>query len=148
MKINNKQHGFTLIELMIVVAILGIIVSLAVPSYQDSVRKTARKDAMGSLGGMANALERWKTQNDTYLGAGTTANNTGAPTIYRTQSPADGAAKYNLTILAVTDTSYTLRATPIGSQAQDGYLELLSTGQKRWDADNSNGISGTENTWQ
>ena len=58
--------GFTLIELIITVAIIGILVSIAYPSYQDSIMKSRRVDAQGKLLSFANALERYYTQCNTY----------------------------------------------------------------------------------
>jgi len=54
----NKQTAFTLIELMVTVAIVGILASIAYPSYQDSVRKSRRADVKGVVLGLANAMER------------------------------------------------------------------------------------------
>jgi len=144
----NRAKGFTLMELMIVVAIISIIATIAYPSYQNSVKKARRGDAKGAMEGLAQAMERHFTANNTYLGAGTTGGNTGAPTIYPTQSPIDGGTKfYNLTIQAATATTFTLRATPINGQVGDGMLELDNTGARRWDADNGGTFSATENTW-
>lgn len=61
-----QQAGMTLIELMIVVAILGIIISIAVPSYQDSVRKSRRADGMALLNQILQAQERFYINNMTY----------------------------------------------------------------------------------
>jgi type IV pilus assembly protein PilE len=144
----RRSKGFTLMELMIVVAIVSIIAAVAYPSYQNSVKKARRGDAKGALEGLSQALERHFTANNTYLGAGTTGGNTGAPTIYPTQAPLDGTTKfYNLTISAATATTYTLRATPINGQVDDGLLELDNTGARRWDADNNGSFSTSESTW-
>jgi len=150
MNLEQKQQGVTLIELMVVVAIVGILVAIAYPSYQDSVKSSRRSDAQGALTGLASAMERHFTANNSYLGAGASGADTGAPAIYATQSPLDGTSKfYDLTIQAgITATTYTLRATPISAQVGDGLIELLSTGQKRWDKDNSGDATGTgENNW-
>ncbi len=113
--------GFTLIELMIVVAIVGILAGIAYPSYQEQVRSSRRAECGGALMGLANAMERHFTTNNSYLGAGTTAGNTGTPTIYNTQCPIDGGtATYDLTINTVTQTTYTLYASPIAGAPQAG----------------------------
>ena len=118
----KKNKGFTLIELIVAVAIVGILAAIAIPSYQDSVRKSRRSDAKGALMGLANAMERYFTATSSYLGAaGTTATpaNTGAPRIYAPKSPVDGGGPkyYNLTINAATASTYTLYAAPITTAA-------------------------------
>jgi len=120
-----KQKGFTLIELMIVVALIAILASIAYPSYQEQVRKSKRSDATGALEGLANVMERDFTENSTYrdvIAAG----------LYANQSPVDTAAAYNLAVPAVTATTYTLRANRTGSQAVDrcGDLVLNNAGTK------------------
>lgn len=134
---NNRAQGFSLIELMIVVVVIGALAAIAVPNYQVYLVKTRRADAQGVLVSFANAMERYYTENNTYIGAAAGGANTGAPaaaTFGFTQAPIDGTTKYyNLTIGAATGTTYTLRATPIGAQVGDGYLELLSNGARRWD---------------
>lgn len=144
-----RSKGFTLIELMIVVAIIGILAAIAYPSYQDHVRKTRRSDAQGALMGLANAMERHYTANNTYAGAAAGGNDTGAPAIYADESPLDGGTKfYDLAIVAPTSaTSYTIRATPKNGQAGDGVLQLSSTGIRWWDTDNDGVVDAGENTW-
>jgi type IV pilus assembly protein PilE len=129
----DKQQAFTLIELMVTVAIVGILAGIAYPGYQDSIMKSRRADAEGALLGFANAMERHFTETNSYLGAGTTSGNTGAPTIFSTTSPVDGGTPYyNLTINAATASSYTLNAAPTGAQANDkcGTLSLTQTGTR------------------
>jgi type IV pilus assembly protein PilE len=53
-----SNKGFTLIEVMIVVAIVGILAAVAYPSYQDHVRKSRRAEAQSALMGLAAAMER------------------------------------------------------------------------------------------
>jgi len=128
-----QQNGFTLIELMVTVAIVGILAGIAYPSYQDSVMKSRRADAKGALLGLANAMERHFTARNTYLGAGTIDGDTGSPTIFSATCPVDGGTPYyNLTINAATASAYTLHAAPTGAQANDkcGTLSLTQTGAR------------------
>lgn len=143
---SRRSSGFTLIELMIVVAIVGILAAIAYPSYLEYVERSRRTDAQGALLGLANAMERHHTANNTYLGAG--APDTGAPSIFPDEVPRDGNDKYyDLSITAATATTYTVRATPKNAQAGDGVLELTSTGIKRWDRDND-GLAAGDDTWE
>lgn len=63
---NGKQQGFTLIELMITVAILGIIASIALPSYFEHVKRTARAEAITALLDAANKQEQFFVDNREY----------------------------------------------------------------------------------
>lgn len=62
----KKSKGFTLIELMIVVAIIGILAAVAFPAYQDSVRKGKRSDGQAALMDIMAKQERYYTDNNTY----------------------------------------------------------------------------------
>lgn len=141
--VNCKHRGFTLIEIMIVVAIIGILSAIAYPSYNNSVVKSRRADAQSALIGLSQQMERHFAQKSTYTSA-ITGSAPQPPNIFAVQVPVDGgAATYDLKVQAVTATSYTLRAEPVGVQDGDGYLELLSTGVRRWD-ENDNGV---KNCW-
>lgn len=120
-------------ELMIVVAIVGIIAAIAYPSYQEQVLKTRRAECTGALAGFGNAMERFFTVNSSYLGAAAAGANTGAPAVFTPTCPADGGtATYDLTIQLTTVSTYLLHAAPIGQQANDkcGTLTLTNTGLK------------------
>ncbi|WP_160154505.1 type IV pilin protein [Microbulbifer sp. ALW1] len=127
----NKQRGFSLIELMIVVAIIAIIAGIAMPSYQEYVKGSRRADAQGALMGLAQAMEQHFTQNGSYTGS--EAN--GVPVIFATEAPLDGGTKYyDLRItLGNGGGSYELQAQAKGVQADDGNLLLRSSGEKGWD---------------
>lgn len=99
--------------------------------------------------GLANAMERHFTVNNTYEGAATGGADTGAPATYPDEAPLDGSVKYyDLRIVAPTNaTTYTIRATPKGGQAGNGVLQLSSTGVRWWDADNDGVVDTGENRW-
>ncbi len=135
----KTNKGFTLIELMIVVAIIGILASIAYPSYVESVAKARRADAKGALLNFANSMERYYTVNNTYCGAVpaiaapivcNAANDVGAPRADVYVTPVETAQNYTLTITAVTAATYTLTATRAGSQTSDkcGSFTLTHTG--------------------
>ncbi|WP_231871169.1 type IV pilin protein [Halioglobus sp. HI00S01] len=112
------------------------------PAYQDSVIKSRRSTAQSDLIGFAQAMEREFSAKFTYA-------NAVAGTVYPDTSPTDGdTAFYNLSIQAVTANTYTLRATPTGSQSGDGIIELTNLGAKRWDRNNDGIFSAAENTWE
>jgi type IV pilus assembly protein PilE len=126
----KRQYGFTLIELMIVIAIIAILASIAYPAYQDQVRKSRRADCEGSLLGLANALERYYTANNRFTG---TSLGTNAGDIFPAQCPIDGGtATYDLSVTAASASAYTIQAAPTGPQTSDkcGTLTLTSTGVK------------------
>lgn len=123
----NKQRGVTLLELLIVIVVIGILVAVAYPSYTKQVQRTKRAECAGGLVQLANAMERYFSQNNSYTGA------TPLNTLTIDKCPIDDGAKtYDLTIPVLTATTYTLRATPVGGQANDacGYLELDNAGRK------------------
>lgn len=154
-KSKGSEQGFTLIELMIVVAIIGIIAAIAYPSYVEQVKSTRRADVQGSLMSFANAMERYYTQNNTYVGAdgGTSdiSNTLTAPdaSVFASQAPTDGNPVYNMRIYNLTSNSYELRAVPIsgGPQDGDGFIQLLSTGARGWDKNGNGSIDTGEDTW-
>ncbi|WP_206769022.1 MULTISPECIES: type IV pilin protein [unclassified Marinobacter] len=123
----GRDAGFTLIELMIVVAIIGIIAAIAYPSYQDSVRKTRRATAQAELMELAQWMERQYSADFSYLEGGN------QPVLPFTQSPRTGTAFYNFGFNgAVSANAYTVQAVPAGDQAKDacGTLRLTQTGAK------------------
>lgn len=144
-------QGFTLVEMMIVLVILGILAAIALPGYNGQVAKSRRSDCMGVLLGFAQAMEKYNAANFTYLGAANGGSDTGAPAsnLYPAQCPLEGDAFYTLTIQAATANSYTVQATPVAGSAQDGdgFLRVNSLGQRIWDENNDGSVGANDNNW-
>ncbi|WJG08479.1 type IV pilin protein [Aliiglaciecola sp. LCG003] len=150
----TKNSGFTLIELMIVVAIIGIITSIAYPSYQGFMKSSNRSAAQADLMALAAALERHKASSYTYKGAAESAGDTGKPAVFHAHSPSSeplANKKYDLTIdsVSASGNSYLILAKPVASSAQsgDGTLYFYSDGRKAWDKNDSNSLSSDEYCW-
>jgi type IV pilus assembly protein PilE len=136
-----QSTGFTLIELMIAIAIVGIIAAVAFPSYQNYVRQTNRAVARALLYENAQFMERFYTQNNQYIasvGNDGIANGGGGDDVSVAlpirQSPRrpdpDVVVQYNISLAVVTDDTFTLQAVPTGIMAGDpcGTLTLTNTG--------------------
>jgi len=108
-----ETRGFTLVEMMVVVAIIAILAGIAYPSYMDSVRRARRADASRALMEAAAAMERYFSQNHSYAGATLGA---GATDVYPGASP---ERFYTVSFNATpTATAYTLVATPVAGTTQ------------------------------
>ena len=99
-----RKRGFTLIELMIVVAIVAVLAAIALPSYQDYVRKGRRADGRSLLQGMSLAQEKWRLGHTTY---GLEADLPSPTSTYYTMAVVAGstATDYELTATAKAGTS-------------------------------------------
>ena len=105
--------GFTLIELMIVVALIAVLAAVALPSYQDSVRKARRADAKGALTTVAQLMERRNTERNSYAGATLGA---GATDLYAATTE---NKHYTLALSNLALGTFTITATPAGKQSLD-----------------------------
>ncbi|GAF55335.1 type IV pilin PilA [Psychrobacter sp. JCM 18901] len=138
----KKQSGFTLIELMIVIAIIGILVAIAYPSYQQYVIKTKRTDMMSEMHNIASEIQSRKLAQGAYSNA-LIAGLSG-------DYPKQGDALYTVSFTPNPLTSeWSIIATPKnGSQiTNDGTLSLNFQGIK-CRGDNPNNKCGTGDEWR
>jgi type IV pilus assembly protein PilE len=134
---HEGPKGFTLIELMIVVAIIGILASIAYPSYLEYVKKSNRAEATVVLMESAQALERFYSVNGSYLDSGSVAS------VFPTNVPASGVGNYTVAATGARN-SFTLTATPTGSMSGDdcGNLSITHSGVK-----GASGSKGVADCW-
>jgi type IV pilus assembly protein PilE len=126
--LSMKKNGFTLVELMITVAIVAILAAIAYPSYQDSIIKTKRAIAQGDLMELASFMERFFTENNQY-------HQTNAATPVAVSLPFSSKDDYTYALTGTLNaTTFTLQATPSAgtTQASDtcANLRLTNTGFK------------------
>ena len=118
----RQQRGFTLIELMIVVAVIAVLAAIALPNFQEQGRKGRRAEATRAVGEYQLSMERWRAENPTYgaCPTGVTCSGTrpALPTgdFYTMSEPTPATAA-----------SYTIRATPAGRQVGDRCANLNAT---------------------
>lgn len=110
---SRARRGFTLIELMIVVAVIAVIAAIAFPNYQDSVRRGRRGLVKSEMADLTQRAERFHSINNTYVGFWATV-----PAAQRNSPNTGGTVAYVLTQAEALNT-FTITATPQAGQVAD-----------------------------
>jgi type IV pilus assembly protein PilE len=134
MTTNKQTHtGFSLIELMVTVAIVGTLAAIAIPSYRAYVLRATRTEAKQALLARAGDLERCFTRNNSYL-------NTPPDALcaVTTNLPDNSGAHYSIQAVAIKQTTFSIQAVPTGTQVKD-----TKCGSFTLDDKNNRGITGT-----
>lgn len=133
----TRVAGWTIIELMIVVVIIGILAAIALPGYKAYVERSTRAEAYANLNEIAQRLERCASQYGVYNHANCAA-----------RTPAAGLSNFYAFGVTSTAEAYTVTAKAVGGQATDktcAVITLDSTGLKR--AQNTDGDDTSDDCW-
>ena len=146
---NRHQHGFTLVELMIVVVIVGILTAIAVPSYSGYRIKSARAAAQTELLQLASVQEKIYLNANAYSPNMTTAydgNSTGG--LGKTSGQTEDG-RYALSFNGTPDQTFEIRAVPVAGsvQAGDGCLLIKDNGTRQWHEGDDTCFQASPKTW-
>lgn len=145
-----RQQGFTLLELMIIVAIIGVLAAIAYPSYQEYVRRSHHGDMQSEMMRISQEAQRYFTSRRNFNGM--TLANLGSNGSFPTNNP-----RYNLAITtqpsagnANIHNRWVLTATPVASSSQAGYgtIKLNSDGHKCWEKAKSDCTLSATSKWR
>lgn len=115
---SGRQSGFTLIELMVVVAIIGILASIAYPAFIDYLRSARRADAQSDMLTIQLGMEKWRANNSSYAGATVSGV---APSVSNTY--------YTYSITGAGASAYTINAAAAGDQLNDSGCTAMTLDQ-------------------
>jgi len=149
----SRQRGLTLVEIMVSVVIVGILTAVAIPGYQDYIRRAARSDAQLTLQQVSSWLERRYAECNSYIRINAASNPPCTEVLAASDLPAElkrspsgsggGTKRYDVTISSLAAQSYTLQAVPVDSNDKCGTFELTSVGVR-----SVTGPLGNDNCWR
>lgn len=144
----HRTNGFSLIELLVAVVIVGILAAIAMPSYRNYVVRGSRAAAQTELLEMASLQEKIYLNSNAYTASVTAAyNGTTAGGLGKTSGQTSDS-KYALSLSGVGQT-FTLIATPVGGGGQtgDGCLTIQENGLRQWHENNDACNSASPASW-
>jgi type IV pilus assembly protein PilE len=131
---SRKRTGFTLIEVMIAMAIIALLTAIAFPSYQGYVTRSSRSAAQTELLEMANLQEKIYLNTNSYTVSVTASYNgrSDGGLGKTTGTTADGKYALSITPIAIPTQTYVITATPVAgtTQAGDGAMTISSNGTR------------------
>ena len=132
-KARGREGGFTLIELMITVAVIGILAAIAVPSYVRYTIRSSRQAVQSELVVLASIQEKIYLNSNAYASSVTTAYNGSSTGGLGVPTGKSRDGKYTFSVTAASAT-YTLTATPVvgSSQSADGALTINAAENRTW----------------
>lgn len=136
----RRVHGLTLIELVIVVAVIGVLFAVATPTWREHVASSRRSEAKAALMEIGQTMERLYSERSSYASARIGSRSAATDVLVYGQSTTR-SGYYTLSFSLQTDQTYRLVATPAGAQAGD------NCGSYTWDQAGTRGVSGGNPGW-